>query len=547
MNLLNSKIIVAKNIKMDRELKNVLDYTPQQLLNLMSDENHLVASDNYYSFIRTETGLIQTHFNYDQILHANYIAFQNYDYSNKWFFAFIDEVIFKGNNNTEIRFTIDSFSTFNKDLNYGNSYVIREHVNDDTIGANTVPENLETGEPVQEGDTLDVVELRAMAEGDYWLAIETDAYPKGDSYVDSNNPQIAKFSGVTQFNKLYSGHRIIILKNQGDASKFISRMNKDDAIDFIHSLFIVPAGIFGANDLAYMFDYDGASGENKFEYYLVQISRTVKEIPLNVDKSYSFSGYTPKNNKCKVYPYNYMYISNNVGQSKILKYEDFSTSNCQMSVYGCLTIGGSFKLIPKNYKNIARNDDESIGLGKYPTCSWTGDAYTNWLSQQSVNLYAQSGTNIIQGAVQGAAVGGTHGALAMAGINLAGEVADWIGEEKEAKLSPNKGGGSNTGSVNWAIGANNFFIRRMHCKPEYLRIVDNYFTRFGYKVNRLKTPNITGRRYFNYVQIASSDDVASGSIPNIYMDEINKAFRKGITIWHDHNSIGNYSVSNTIV
>ena len=80
-----------------------------------------------------------------------------------------------------------------------------------------------------------------------------------------------------------------------------------------------------------------------------------------------------------------------------------------------------------------------------------------------------------------------------------------------------------------------------------MRVVDNYFTRFGYKVNRLKTPNITGRRYFNYVQVGSSDDVASGSIPQKYMKEINDAFRKGITIWHDHNSIGNYSVSNTIV
>ena len=85
-----------------------------------------------------------------------------------------------------------------------------------------------------------------------------------------------------------------------------------------------------------------------------------------------------------------------------------------MTVYGCLTVGGSYRLIPKNYRNIARNDGESISLGKYPTCAWTGDAYTNWLSQQSVNQYAESGSKIIQGAGQGAMVGGTHGALAMA-------------------------------------------------------------------------------------------------------------------------------------
>ena len=87
----------------------------------------------------------------------------------------------------------------------------------------------------------------------------------------------------------------------------------------------------------------------------------------------------------------------------------------------------------------------------------------------------------------------------------------------------------------------------MSIKSEYAVVIDEYFSMFGYKVNRLKTPNITGRRYFNYVQVGSSDDVASGSIPQKYMKEINDAFRKGITIWHDHSKIGDYSVSNTIV
>ena len=69
----------------------------------------------------------------------------------------------------------------------------------------------------------------------------------------------------------------------------------------------------------------------------------------------------------------------------------------------------------------------------------------------------------------------------------------------------------------------------------------------GYQINRLKTPNITGRTYFNYVQIGSSDDVANGSIPNKYMDEINNTCRKGVTIWHNHANVGNFALNNTIV
>lgn len=141
-NDLNSKIILAKNVKIDRELKNVVDYTPTQMITLLTDSSHFVAQSNNYSFIRN-TGAIQTEFNYDDVLKSNYIAFQNYDYSNKWFFAWIDDVIWKGEKNTEIRYTVDSFTTFNKDLTYGNCYVIREHVNDDTIGVHTVPEDID--------------------------------------------------------------------------------------------------------------------------------------------------------------------------------------------------------------------------------------------------------------------------------------------------------------------------------------------------------------------------------------------------------------------
>jgi hypothetical protein len=31
------------------------------------------------------------------------------------------------------------------------------------------------------------------------------------------------------------------------------------------------------------------------------------------------------------------------------------------------------------------------------------------------------------------------------------------------------------------------------------------------------------------------------------MEEINKACRRGITIWHNNENVGNYSLNNTIV
>ena len=117
----------------------------------------------------------------------------------------------------------------------------------------------------------------------------------------------------------------------------------------------------------------------------------------------------------------------------------------------------------------------------------------------------------------------------------------------EASLLPVKTGGTNTGDVVNSYGANNYEIIKFRAKKEYLEQIDDFFTRFGYKINRVKVPNITGRRNFNYVEIGQSDEIGIGDVPHKYMEQINQTARKGVTIWHNHANIGNFSVQNDIL
>ena len=151
---MNSKIILVKNIKIDKQYTNVLSYTEAQMLELCRSQEHLVAQAENYSFLRN-TGTIMAGFTYAQCLQANYIAFQNPDYSNKWFFAWIDDVIYKGDKNTEITFTVDAWSTWFDKWNKKICFINRQHVNNDTIGLHTIPENLDVGEVTEEQETED--------------------------------------------------------------------------------------------------------------------------------------------------------------------------------------------------------------------------------------------------------------------------------------------------------------------------------------------------------------------------------------------------------
>ena len=112
---------------------------------------------------------------------------------------------------------------------------------------------------------------------------------------------------------------------------------------------------------------------------------------------------------------------------------------------------------------------------------------------------------------------------------------------------PSLQGGNNTGDINFSTLSNKFALHHMRVKTEYLKVIDDYFTRFGYKTNLVKIPNITGRKYWNYIEIGTSEEIGDGEIPAKDIDIINKSCRKGVTIWHNHENIGNYLLDNTII
>lgn len=204
------------------------------------------------------------------------------------------------------------------------------------------------------------------------------------------------------------------------------------------------------------------------------------------------------------------------------------------------------RCIPHNYKGLPINFDESIPLGKFPTCSWSCDAYTNWLTEQAVNLptrIVNTGLNTLTG------VGGIKklGDVVGGASSIANDVADLIGGFYKAQLMPNIEGGQNTADVMWSSNNNGIVYKGFRAKDEYIKIVDDYFSRFGYKINRVKVPNIVGRTYWNYVEIGGSEEIGFGSVPSSFMNQINGACRKGVTIWHSHENIGNFNLNNTIV
>ena len=168
-----------------------------------------------------------------------------------------------------------------------------------------------------------------------------------------------------------------------------------------------------------------------------------------------------------------MFVSNNQGSENIYKYEDFTGNNCVFENQLAISIGISGRIVPKNYKGKTMDYDESLTLGKYPTCGWSGDAFTNWLTANAVNIPSQIVGNVI-GSVTQFASGNVVGGL----TSVASTIANTIGQFHQASLLPNIKGGQAVGDISFSASSMGFTFRQMRVKTQFLRIIDDYFTRF---------------------------------------------------------------------
>lgn len=117
----------------------------------------------------------------------------------------------------------------------------------------------------------------------------------------------------------------------------------------------------------------------------------------------------------------------------------------------------------------------------------------------------------------------------------------------EHKMIPDSSRGNINGAdINTASDQNGFYFYKKSIKAEFARIIDDFFSKFGYKVNRIKQPNIYGRQNWNYVKTVNAI-VEADNVPEKYLEEYRQMLNSGITFWHNPATFLDYSQSNNIV
>lgn len=474
------------------------------------------------SSYQRKDGYIRFPESFDEAIKYTYCMYQNEGYSNKWFYAFITNVEYLNDECCAMYLETDVFQTWQFDITYKPSFIEREMVStaDDQYHANTVEEN------------ITFPEYRNIYFTNYDIGNTHPVMATTVSPYNGSNVSGGLYGGIN------SGCKYYVFENNGSLNTGLSNIANAGKSSGIVGIFLVPDWLSGYSQVTF------TSGIAEVPTTTSQVETNGFAIPLN---PVTIGSYTPKNKKIFNYPWCYYVLSNNSGSEIIYKLEDFyddGTHVGNIDILGTICPGCSIRAVPVNYEvgnttlALGRNNEYGLNLGKFPICSFNVDMYTNWLTQNAVNIPLGVASGILStatGVVTSNPIGVASGVLS---------IANTIGSIYEASLiPPSVEGNTNSGDVTYATGNLTFTGYFKTIKEEKARILDDFFSMYGYKTNLVKLPNLNNRSNWNYVKTINCN--ITGDIPQQDIQKIKDMFNNGITLWHNPSTFLDYSQTNS--
>lgn len=541
---------MLRSVPLDKTYEHTLYFNRQNTITGRQDQydyfNSFASSARTYnslSYVRKEKGIIRIKDNAVNLLDCNYMMYQNTAYDPyTWFYAFVTKVEYVNDGTTEVEFEIDVMQTWYWNFEPGYCFVEREHVFDDSIGANTIPENLELGEYMYQ-DTGTMTEFTQN-----WSIVIAATFRGTYDQTTSSFVWVDSTGGI--YGGLYSGlwFNVFSSDNYEMANQFLSQAADDNKSEGIVSVFMIPS-LF----------VRGYSTGNSYS--------ALKTILKDYSWTYNLGDYPargPRNNKLYTYPYNLLYVTDQQGHSAEYRYEFFlwstlgSADRCQFSLEALMSCNPECQLVPLYYNqdtNEPSNYNERLTLNGFPQCAYAIDAYKAWLAQQGgvAGLALDYGGAIFNGAMStmGALTrpGGPDAIGVVSGVgNTLLNVGNLVREQSVASARPPMANGQSSMGLGVATKTIGFRIYKCHVRPEYAKIIDDYFDKYGYAVHQNKIPVLKNRDRWTFVKTVGFE-FSLCNMPSDDAAKIASIFDKGITFWAYKGSasathVGDYSDTN---
>lgn len=528
------------------DLKNVQSYN-SRAEQISTIQGLLTHKYEHINIIRRDSDLILKGVNED-LTQCNYLMYQNKDISDKWYFAFIDNVQYNSLNSVIISHTIDVWQTYQFDITYYKNLILRAHVakSSDTVGRWLAPEPISVAPEFERkhnvfndlswtpqyvlhstsvfNNTTKKYEYKGNGTG-ATLSAEYGIFVNDDDDVQRVVKNYGKLSAAEALKSNdddeYSNWISDLLTGQtiDKAVKLISTTSISQLQDHrneLIGLYAIPAWV-----------HDGTN-----KYATNNIKK--KEVTTTLPTTTLACGYAPRNKKmlsslCKAY----LFYNEN-GFKLPLKPELFTSNTPVFTVKATELSTNAFLL----------------QIGSYADYT----AKTNKISYRCENRLgydANTGLDKVLNTLT-SAVGVVNAVGSVASQTLAGNVGGAVqGAVSSVQQSINMIDALGQRGVNTGASGDIMSITEKRAMPVFAdvspteaqcRYIDDYLDVYGYAINEIGkiSTYMKNRSNWNYIQVANCNIKVSA--PNDDVNKLKQMFESGVTIWH--KNFGDYEQTN---
>lgn len=557
----DSEIYLLKNIPFTPDYRNTGLFANKESQGAIMQTRAFYHAQNC-TYVR-ETGRIRLEIPIAQAWQCNYIMYRNTNFYNKWFYAFVTAVNYINNETSEFAFKLDIMQTFLFDYTEKPCFIERQHAANDALGSNLVPEGLEIGELT-------------------WATFSKLPAAYGKIYVAATfDKQLNNYNGG-MFNNVYTGLCINEFNTAAEVTAFINSATSANKLSGIVSIF------------------------QSINY------NTITTFNYNINQNSLFGGYRPKNNKLYTYPYTFLQILGNDGGNAIFRWEYFNQfGQSSFQIATSPSVSSQMLITPTNYKGkTGYNPAERMIIENVMLCSWNGDTFKANLAQ-TIGRYGAYADIIVDafgqatkqaesqkeekaqelGEIQNAIATGKQMSLGEAaaatwqvfksalgtGVEMINQAPKALGSDEtlteiaqsgvknvlytvrdalkafkapESMSRQAQNPGASTDILYMLQEKSPYFVQ-MSITPYYAKIIDDYFTMYGYQTNRVQNPNRRARTRYTYIKTAGA--IIEAEFPASIAQAIENIYNNGICFWwitgtgqNTLDGVGNYENNNPI-